>query len=109
MKTQVQNGPGQERDRRNTLLVGDVMTHLVVTLRVHDSIQEAARRLTSNRISGAPVVDQGYLTGVVSVPDLVGAHMPVTNGSVPFRRADPLVLLLQGLDPSRAYNKMLEM
>jgi CBS domain-containing protein len=98
------SGVDQEDDRMNGLQVRDVMTHLVVTLRAHDTIQEAARRLIANRISGAPVVDQGYLTGVVSVPDLVRAYMPVTTGSVPWA-TDPLILLLQGLDRTRAHNK----
>jgi CBS domain-containing protein len=85
--------------------VGDVMTHLVVTLRAHDTIQEAARRLIANRISGAPVVDEGCLIGVVSVPDLVGAYMPVTDGLAELSAPDPLILLLRGPDWTRAQNK----
>lgn len=60
----------------NQLTVDDVMTHLVVTLRPQDKIADAARRLVSNRISGAPVVEGGRLVGVVSEADLVRAFTP---------------------------------
>jgi CBS domain-containing protein len=56
--------------------VEDVMTHLVVTLRPEDKITDAAKRLLSNRISGAPVVEAGRLVGVVSEADLVKAFTP---------------------------------
>jgi CBS domain-containing protein len=99
------SGVEQQDDRMNGLLVGDVMTHLVVTLRAHDTIHEAARRLIANRVSGAPVTDQGYLIGVVAVPDLVGAYMPTGNGSVAIRATDPLLLLLHRLDRTRGRKK----
>jgi CBS domain-containing protein len=54
-----------------TLRVSDVMTHLVVTLRPADTIPKARQQLLSNRISGAPVVEEGKLVGVVSETDLV--------------------------------------
>lgn len=60
----------------NDISVKDVMTHLVVTLREEDTVQEAARRLLSNRISGAPVVKDGRLVGIVSEADLVSAYAP---------------------------------
>lgn len=81
------------------LKIKDVMTHLVVTLRPKDSIADAAKKLVSNRISGAPVVDDGRLVGVVSEADLMKAFTP------PLRRGarlapDPLMfLLLRGSPP----------
>ena len=75
----------------NETRVSDVMTHLVVTLRPHDTIPDAANCLLTNRISGAPVVDGGRLVGVVSEADLVRAFTPETNrGSLP----TPLLFLL---------------
>jgi CBS domain-containing protein len=60
---------GKMRDMR----VKDVMTHLVVTFQPSDSIHEAARRLSQNHISGAPVVTKGKVVGIVTEYDIVRA------------------------------------
>lgn len=86
----------------NELKVKDVMTHLVVTLRPKDSIADAAKRLLSNRISGAPVVEDGRLVGVVSEADLMKAFTPPARRGV---RAAPyplMFLLLRGSPPQEA-------
>lgn len=55
------------------LLVADVMTMDPVVVAVDDSIEEAARLLHANSISGLPVVDAaGVLVGVISQTDIVG-------------------------------------
>ena len=80
----------------NDMRVRDAMTHLVVTFRRKDKITEAARRLMSNRISGAPVVEGGRLIGVVSEADILKACVPIRRGSR-FLAPHPLeVLLLRG-------------
>jgi CBS domain-containing protein len=56
--------------------VKDVMTKLVVKLYPKDSIREAAMRLATNNISGAPVVQDKTIVGIVSESDLVRAAMP---------------------------------
>ena len=56
--------------------VRDVMTHLVVMLYPTDSVHEAAQRLARNHISGAPVVEEGKVVGIVSESDLIHAVMP---------------------------------
>jgi CBS domain-containing protein len=61
------------RKAMNEVTVNDVMTHLVATLRPEDKIADAAKRLLTNRISGAPVVEGGRLVGVISEADLVKA------------------------------------
>ena len=58
------------------LRVQDVMTNLVVSLRPDESVHEAAQRLTQNRISGAPVTENGRVVGMVSEADLVHAVLP---------------------------------
>lgn len=58
------------------VMVKDVMTHLVVTLYPNDSVHEAAQRLSVNRVSGAPVVEDGKVVGMVSEADLIHAIMP---------------------------------
>lgn len=55
----------------DTTRVRDVMTNLVLTVRPEDEIRQVARRLLASRISGAPVVEEGRLVGIVSETDLV--------------------------------------
>ncbi|HYI46450.1 MAG TPA: CBS domain-containing protein [Actinomycetota bacterium] len=84
----------------NDIKVGDVMTNMVVTLRPQDPISEAARRLVSNRISGAPVVEDGRLVGIISEADLVAAYAePPRTGSA-YGPANPLMFLIHGRVPA---------
>lgn len=54
------------------LTVGDVMTHHVTTVTPEMDISEAAEKLTANRITGMPVLDQtGHLVGLVSEFDII--------------------------------------
>jgi CBS domain-containing protein len=79
----------------NKTRVDDVMTYLVATLRPEDTIEDAQRLLVSNRISGAPVVQEGRLVGLVSETDLVRAFVPPHRG-FPFEAIDPLTFQLRG-------------
>ena len=89
----------------NPLRVKDVMTHLAVTLRPEDKIPEAAKRLFSNCISGAPVVESGRLVGIVSEADLVQAYAVPTRLGSTFVAPHPLKLLLvRGNPPIEARN-----
>jgi len=88
----------------NDIRIRHVMTHLVVTLRPQDTIQEAARQLLGNRISGAPVVEHGLLVGVVSEADLVAAYAPPARSGSPFVATDPLMFLLRGTVPRRLHH-----
>jgi CBS domain-containing protein len=78
------------------LIVEDVMTQLVVTVGPNDTIKQAAQKLLRNRISGAPVVEDGKLVGLVSEADIAQAFVaPVAiNGVV--GPVDPLALLIRG-------------
>ena len=76
------------------LRVKEAMTHLVVTLRREDKIPDAAKRLFSNRISGAPVVENGRLVGVVSEADLAKAYAAPARVGSPFAAPHPFMLLL---------------
>jgi CBS domain-containing protein len=81
------------------LKVKDAMTHLVVTLRPEETILDAAKRLLSNRISGAPVVVGGRLVGVVSEVDLVKALLPSSRGDLVAVPSPLMFLLLRGSPP----------
>ena len=89
----------------NALKVKDVMTHLVVTVRPTDTIPTASKRLLSNRISGAPVVHEGKIVGVVSEADLVRAYAPTAPRGAPFGAPHLLrFLLLRGSPRGDVHN-----
>lgn len=79
----------------NQIKVFEVMTNLVVTLRPHNTVQEAARQMLNNRISGAPVVEDGRLVGIVSEAYLVAAYAPPARSMTRFAATDPLVFLVR--------------
>ncbi|MFO0757468.1 MAG: CBS domain-containing protein [Byssovorax sp.] len=54
-----------------TVRVRDIMSVNVFTLSGRTSVDDAARSLTYHKVSGAPVIDQGRIVGVVSNTDLV--------------------------------------
>jgi CBS domain-containing protein len=56
--------------------VQDVMTAPVVTLRPDETVHEAAERLAGARISGAPVVENGKVVGIISETDILRALAP---------------------------------
>jgi CBS domain-containing protein len=58
------------RERR----VGNLMTIDPVTVDAGAPIKEAETLLSTYRIRGVPVVDQGHLVGVLSQTDLLTAH-----------------------------------
>jgi CBS domain-containing protein/anti-sigma regulatory factor (Ser/Thr protein kinase) len=53
------------------LRIEQVMTPRVLTLRPDDSLHDAKELLRINRISGAPVLEDGRIVGIVSVEDIV--------------------------------------
>ena len=54
------------------VLVSDVMTRDVITVKRDVEVQAAARLLSENRISGMPVVDEGnHVIGVVTEADIL--------------------------------------
>jgi hypothetical protein len=62
------------------LTVGDLMTHLVVMLRDRRKPSKKPRSGCPQTGSvGRPVVDQGRLIGLESVPDLVQAYAPASR------------------------------
>jgi CBS domain-containing protein len=78
------------------LTVSELMTRLVVTLSTETSIEDATQKLLANRISGAPVVREGDLVGVVSEADLIRAFAPpaLAGSGVTIH---PLLLLMRGI------------
>jgi len=91
----------------NDIKVSDVMTNLVVTFKRGDSIQDAARRLLENRISGGPVVESGRLVGVISEADLVAAYSPPAPARRRSPPVDPLMFLVRGSFPRHLHHTTL--
>ena len=70
------------REDRTTLgTVGNAMTATVVTLSPDETLGEAARKLERAGISGAPVVRDGRVAGVVTLRDILRSE-PETGGPV---------------------------
>ncbi len=71
----------------------DIMAKDVITVRPETSIEELARILIENRISGAPVVDDnGNLIGIVTENDLISQNKRLHIPTV-FRLFDAFIML----------------
>jgi CBS domain-containing protein len=75
--------------------VKDVMTTLVVMVYPNDPIQQVASRLVRNRISGAPVIRDGKVVGIVSEVDIAHALLGPANVDKGLATADVLSFLLR--------------
>jgi CBS domain-containing protein len=62
--------------------VAEIMTKLFVAFKPSDSIHHAAQRLARNHISGAPVVENNRVVGVISESDIIRASFPAERGIV---------------------------
>lgn len=54
-----------------TMTVADLMTRRVNTCTSQDSVTQLMRRMTTGRHRHMPVVDDGHLTGLISIGDVV--------------------------------------
>ena len=87
------------------LKIGDVMTRNVKTLTPEANMNDVAELFRANRISGAPVIKDDQLIGVVSIEDLIRslrqgeAFSPVekymTSSIISVRSTDPVVEALK--------------
>lgn len=63
------------REGQNMITAKDIMTEKVITVRPETPLEEFARILIENRISGAPVVDKdGNLVGIITENDLINQN-----------------------------------
>ncbi len=60
------------------LKVRDVMTSRVITLEPGDTLYEVTKKLAQNHITGAPVVQEGKVVGMISERDILRAALPPT-------------------------------
>jgi CBS domain-containing protein len=52
-----------------------VMTHNVITCRADDRVDDVLRVMTMNKIRHVPVIEGGWLAGIVSIGDLVNQRL----------------------------------
>ena len=57
--------------KRRTIRVRDVTTAAAATLHPDQTLEDAARLFTNERISGAPVVEGGKVVGILTSADLI--------------------------------------
>lgn len=81
-----------------TLRVRDIMTPDVITLVARTSVDDAARSLTFHHVSGAPVLEQGRIVGVVSKSDLVDPRYRSSTGEKPTVR-DAMTRVVRAVRP----------
>ena len=55
--------------------VGDIMTTILVTCTPDDAIDDLSALMTNNRVRHVPVLENGRLTGIVSIGDVVKNRM----------------------------------
>ncbi|HWQ82973.1 MAG TPA: CBS domain-containing protein, partial [Anaerolineales bacterium] len=79
--------------------IEEVMTTDVQALSPDAPISDLVELLRTHRISGAPVVENGYLIGIVSLEDLIRA-LTANDTSSPVRKyMNPGVITVNGFDP----------
>lgn len=61
----------------NRIQVQQLMTHEVITVSSNTPLEEAARIMADNEISGIPVVDDGKLVGLIAETDIFKAFLEV--------------------------------
>jgi CBS domain-containing protein len=88
--------------------VKDVMTSLVVMVYPNDSIQQVASRLVRNRISGAPVVKDGKVVGLISDVDILHALLGPANIDEGLKTADVLSLMLRAVPTAHEHVRVAE-
>ena len=90
----------------SAITVKTVMSRDVATIAGDATVEEAARLMVGNRVSGMPVVDaQGLVVGVVTLTDVV-AHRRA--GSVPAPPKEPQeTVLYDAVDISRLLESLL--
>lgn len=53
------------------MLIKDIMTKDVITVTEGDTVEKCAQLLSEHHLSGLPVVDDGYVTGIITEGDLL--------------------------------------
>ena len=75
----------------NKLQVREIMTEEVITVKVTDTIEKAARLMADHKIGGLPVLDQEQVVGVITETDLFKLFMELTGSRDPGLRLTVLI------------------
>ncbi|BDZ67744.1 CBS domain-containing protein [Methanobacterium ferruginis] len=64
----------EDMNKAASLLIGEIMTKKVVTIKQDDDIVDAAQLMDTHDIKRLPVVDaEGKLVGIITRGDIIGA------------------------------------
>ena len=55
--------------------IGEIMTRKVTTCSARDTVSELMERMTEGKFRHLPVVEQGRLTGIISIGDIVKSRV----------------------------------
>ncbi len=81
------------------LKIGEVMTRNVITVTPRTSMAELREALREHRISGAPVMQNGELVGIISVEDLIKALAAGEMGATVGEKMTPNPVTLRADEP----------
>lgn len=79
-----------------SLFVRDVMAKEPITIRSDETVYQAARLLHHNKITGLPVVEDGYLVGIITQADILGLFLEVMGLLDETRRLDVVLAGFSG-------------
>ncbi len=79
-----------------SLTVEDVMVKQPVTVRSDETVFQAARLLHHNKITGLPVLENGYLVGIITQADILGLFLEVMGLLDETRRLDVVLAEFDG-------------
>lgn len=71
----------KNRQSRNTL-VSEIMTEKVITVASTDSIEHCMSTMSENKIRHLPVTDNGKVTGIISIGDVVTAIIQMQQETI---------------------------
>src|SRR5689334_19538959 len=77
----------------------DIMSRAVVTLSPDTTIRSALEKLSSSRMSGAPVMDEKNVCGIISLSDIVGVIASDPAGAEKKSVADVMTRRVHSLGP----------
>src|SRR5581483_9327125 len=83
---------GAELERaRERLSASEIMARTVTTIAPMDTVEEAARRMATQKISALPVTEDGRLVGIVTETDVLQLFVQAMGVLEPSSRLDVIV------------------
>lgn len=71
----------QGKSSRETM-VGEILSREVLTVTPEDTVEECMRIMTDRRVRHLPVIEEGRLTGIISIGDLVNYTISAQESTI---------------------------